>query len=342
MTFDISDFDFDLPDALIARYPLDKRSHSRLLRLCGTSGDLDESKFADLPNLLGHNDILIINDTKVKKARLIGRKKTGGKIEFLCVKIIASNKADGLLKSNSKVIIGSRVYFDSKVWADIVCVNDDIFQLEFNCDVKDVLNDLGKIPIPPYFKRNVEEVDEKRYQTIYARHLGSLAAPTAGLHFDNDLMEKLKDKGITIGYITLHVGLGTFKPVKTININNHQMHSESFFIPQETLELIRRCKRLGGKVVCVGTTTLRALESFAGQRNLEKLEGETALFITPGYRFKIADILITNFHLPRSTLLMLVSAFGGIENVRNAYHFAINQNYRFYSYGDAMLINRNI
>ncbi len=337
---DIKNFDFDLPEALIANYPLEKRSHSKLLRLGAKTGHLEETRFIDLPNFLAPNDVLLLNDTKVVKARLIGKKKTGGKIEFLCVKIIAANRANGLIKSNSKVIIGSRIYFENKIWADIVSVSNDIFQLEFNYTVKHILNNFGEIPIPLYLKRGVESLDENRYQTIYAQNPGSLAAPTAGLHFDGNLLDRLKFKGVSIGYITLHVGLGTFKPVKTKNICNHKMHSEYFSIPEKTFDLIRQSQKSGGRIVCVGTTTLRALESSSENDNFDDFSGETSLFITPGYRFKTADMLITNFHLPRSTLLMLVSAFGGIEYVRRAYKFAIDQKYRFYSYGDAMLINR--
>ncbi len=331
----LHDFDFHLPPELIAQAPLDVRSSSRLLTMDGR-GSLSDCTFRDLPQFLNPGDVMVFNDTKVIKARLFGKKESGGKIEALVERVLDQHRVLASIRASHSPKPDSALVFEGGVKARVVERRDDFYVLSFEESVLALLEAYGHLPLPPYISHVASEFDEERYQTVYAKKPGSVAAPTAGLHFDEPLLEAIREMGVTIAYVTLHVGAGTFQPVRAENILDHKMHSEVFHVPTETLDAIRRVKENGGRVISVGTTALRTLESVATQGNLE---GETSIFITPGYRFQVVDRLLTNFHLPKSTLLMLVSAFSGIEAIRCAYRHAIEQRYRFFSYGDAMLID---
>lgn len=338
-----SDFDFNLPPDLIAQFPAANRRDSRLLALDGNSGRLEDRMFADLPAMVRPGDLLIFNDTRVIKARLHGTKASGGKIEVLIERILDEHQALAHVRASKTPKAGSTLLIEG-IPVTVLSKQGDLYLLQFDTGlgISALLDRYGTLPLPPYIDHTAGNMDEERYQTVFARRPGAIAAPTAGLHFDTDMLEKLKAQGVSIGYITLHVGAGTFQPVRTEEIAEHKMHSELYTIPQETIELIAATRAQGGKVTAVGTTVLRALESAAGSAQLTAGTSETSIFITPGYRFKVIERLLTNFHLPRSTLLMLISAFGGIENIRHAYEHAVNQKYRFFSYGDAMLIERRI
>jgi len=335
-----TDFDFALPDELIAQFPATQRNASRLLRLDGESGSLNDALFSQLPDFLSAGDVLVFNDTRVIKARLTGRKSSGGNIEVMIERVIDDRHALALIRASRSPKPGSQLIIDNTVNATVISRQDDLFLLEFDGDrtVLQVLEQHGELPLPPYITHSADAVDAERYQTVYAKAPGAVAAPTAGLHFDDAMLQALKHLGIHIAYVTLHVGAGTFQPVRVEDIAEHKMHSELYSVPEETVEMIRQAKRSGGKVTCVGTTSLRALESAARSGELAAGNGDTDIFISPGYRFRVAERLLTNFHLPKSTLLMLVSAFAGMENIRTAYQHAIDQRYRFFSYGDAMLI----
>ena len=357
-----SDFDFNLPDYLIAQHPTLERNASRLLRIEAASGHLTDAYFLQLPDFLSKGDLLIFNDTRVIKARLFGSKATGGAAEVLVERVLDASHAMAMVRASRSPKIGSFLTLAEKIKVEVVGRDNDLFHLKFHGDVPilNLLDEYGHLPLPPYITHGADKQDETRYQTVYAKHAGAVAAPTAGLHFDEAMLTTLRNKGIQIAYITLHVGAGTFQPVKVENIVEHKMHSELYVIPHETVALIETTRVAGGKVVAVGTTALRALESAAKRcaenqtetaalRNINAPEanihalagaGETSIFITPGYEFKVVDKLITNFHLPKSTLLMLVSAFAGIENIKNAYQHAIQKEYRFFSYGDAMLLEK--
>ena len=336
------DFDFYLPDALIAQHPTKQRSASRLLHLDGTSAQLHDQLFIDLPNFIHAGDLLVFNDTRVIKARLYGHKQSGGAVEMLVERVLDMQHVLAHIRSSRAPKAGARIRLADAFDAEVIGRDDDLFHVKFLGDksVLDLLEQHGALPLPPYITHAAEAEDDERYQTVYAKHAGAVAAPTAGLHFDDAMLVLLKDKGVQIAYVTLHVGAGTFQPVRVDNIKDHKMHSEIYAISAETVAMINKTKQIGGNIIAVGTTSLRALESAAQYGEMKCGQNETAIFITPGFQFKVVDKLLTNFHLPKSTLLMLVSAFSGFEVIKNAYAHAVKQNYRFFSYGDAMLINK--
>ena len=337
------DFDFFLPDALIAQHPTNARNASRLLHLEGNTGLLRDKLFVNLPDFLSADDLLVFNDTRVIKARLFGHKATGGNVELLVERVLDTQHVLAHIRASRAPKIGAMLKLADAINAEVIGRDDDLFHIKFlgEVPVLDLLELYGAMPLPPYITHMAEAEDDERYQTVYAKHAGAVAAPTAGLHFDETMLSTLRANGVNIAYVTLHVGAGTFQPVRVDNIADHKMHSEIYHIPQATAELIQNTKTNGGKIIAVGTTTLRTLES-AARYQLETLagEGETNIFITPGFNFKIVDKLITNFHLPKSTLLMLVSAFAGFEPIKSAYAHAVKQQYRFFSYGDAMLLEK--
>jgi len=328
----LADFDYELPPQLIAQHPPRQRGDSRLLHLDGNSGALRDLAFANLPELLDARDLVVLNDTRVIKARLSGTKASGGRIEFFVERILAEHEALGLLRASHPPQPGAQLVIGDGVAATILGREEDFYRLRFSEPVAAVLERCGSVPLPPYIAHNPGPEDAERYQTVYARHAGAVAAPTAGLHFDQEMLKKIEDRGAGIATVTLHVGAGTFQPIRTETIEEHRMHRESYQVPSETSAAIA-----GRRVLAVGTTSLRALES-AAQRGAAS--GETELFIYPGFRFRVVDRLLTNFHLPKSSLLMLVAAFAGLDNVKRAYAHAIAERYRFFSYGDAMLIER--
>jgi len=338
----IDEFDYTLPEDLIARHPLPERSASRLLHVDGRRGALDDHRFADLPALLRPGDLLVFNDSRVIKARLRGEKDSGGRVEVLVERIRDDHAALVQLHVGKPPRAGSRLRLAGAFEARVEGREGEFWRLRFDParTVLDWLESHGEVPLPPYLDRAAGPDDEARYQTVYAREPGSVAAPTAGLHFDAALLDRLQANGIQTARVTLHVGAGTFQPVRVDDIRQHRMHSERYRVPEETVAAVNAARQRGGRVVAVGTTTLRTLEAAAANVRLAAGEGETDLFITPGYRFRVVDQLITNFHLPRSTLLMLVCAFGGTTLMRSAYEFAVVSRYRFFSYGDAMLIER--
>jgi S-adenosylmethionine:tRNA ribosyltransferase-isomerase len=336
----VSDFDYDLPPELIAQKPSAKRSDSRLLCLDKKSGKIAHKYFRDLPGLLTPKDLLILNNTKVYPARLYAQKSTGGKVEILIERILEENKALALAKSSKPLKINEKLFINDNIFFEIIDRHDSLFELSLNSIIplENVLNTFGKMPLPPYIKRQASDEDEITYQTIYAKKLGAVAAPTAGLHFDQELIGKLGKQGTETSFITLHVGLGTFQPVRVDNITEHKMHAEHADVSKETCDRIVNAKKNGGRVVAVGTTTVRALETAAKDGEIKPYAGDTNIFIYPGYKFRATDVLITNFHLPKTSLLMLVSAFAGRNLIMHAYQEAIKSKYRFYSYGDAMII----
>ncbi|SFA79510.1 S-adenosylmethionine:tRNA ribosyltransferase-isomerase [Collimonas sp. OK607] len=336
----LSDYDFDLPPELIAQTPLSERSASRLLHIDGEQ--FIDRQFADIVGLLNPGDLLVFNDTRVLKARFFGVKETGGKVEVLVERVIDNRTVHAQVRASKSPPAGTRIClaeaFDVVVGERV----GEFYTLQFPADVFELIEAHGRLPLPPYIEHDADAFDETRYQTVYAKHAGAVAAPTAGLHFDQALLERLQQKGIGFAYVTLHVGAGTFQPVRSENLAEHKMHSEWYTITDATVDAVRATKAAGGKVVAVGTTSLRALESASQSGVLQAGSADTALFITPGYTFKTVDRLITNFHLPKSTLLMLVSAFAGYDCIRSAYAHAIAQRYRFFSYGDAMLLTNNV
>lgn len=336
------DFDFYLPDHLIAQHPTTDRTASRMLHL--EKDKLTNRQFADLPDFINAGDLIVLNDTRVIKARLFGTKESGGNIEVLIERVINEHTAYAHIKASRAPKIGSKIKLANIIDAEITARHDDLFECHFlNEDsLLNLLEQYGQLPLPPYITHTPTADDETRYQTVFAKNLGAVAAPTAGLHFNHDILTALKNKQVDIAYVTLHVGAGTFQPVRVDNISEHRMHSELYEIPQATIDLIEKTKARGGKVTAIGTTALRALESAAQNDRLKAGAGETDIFITPGYVFKVVDRLFTNFHLPKSTLLMLVSAFAGIEPIKQAYAHAIANEYRFFSYGDAMLIEKQL
>jgi S-adenosylmethionine:tRNA ribosyltransferase-isomerase len=335
----VADFDFELPPELIAQFPPAVRGGSRLLHVEAT-GTLHDRWFSDLPTLLRPDDLLVMNDTRVIKARLFGSKDSGGKVELLVERVTGGFEALAFIRASHAPKPGSRIHLSDDVTVDVLARQDDLTQLRFPRPVLDVLDQLGQLPLPPYISHAPTADDEARYQTVYANEPGAVAAPTAGLHFDDAMLGALRAQGTRTAQVTLHVGAGTFQPVRVETIAEHRMHSERYTIPQATVDAIRETRARGGRVVAVGTTSLRALEAAAQSGKLHAGSGETDIFITPGYRFKVVDALITNFHLPRSTLLMLVSAFAGTDSIRAAYAHAIAERYRFFSYGDAMLLEK--
>ena len=333
-----SDFDYELPAGLIAQAPAEQRSGSRLLVVDPGRPGLTDARFFDLPRFLRRGDLLVFNDTRVIPARLLGRKTTGGQVEFLIDEISGPHRATARARSSKPLRAGGVVDLGDGGEARCLGREGELFELEFERPVREVLGRIGRMPLPPYIQREDSAEDQERYQTIFSRIEGAVAAPTAALHFDPPLMTALESRGLTAGYLTLHVGAGTFQPVRTEELCDHQMHSERVEIRQGLVERVRETKRNGGRVIAVGTTCVRALESAGRSGELEPFSGRTDLFIMPGFRFQVVDAMVTNFHLPRSTLLMLVSAFAGWECMRGAYDHAVAQRYRFFSYGDAMLI----
>ncbi|HRP98101.1 MAG TPA: tRNA preQ1(34) S-adenosylmethionine ribosyltransferase-isomerase QueA [Rhodocyclaceae bacterium] len=340
MSLTLDDFDYILPPALIAQAPLPNRCDSRLLVLDGER--LDDRRIIDLPGLVRPGDLLVFNDSRVIHARLHGRKETGGQVEVLVERPVGPHEALAQVRASKSPPTGSRLHLADAFDVTVLGRVGEFFHLRFpdDADVMELLERHGKLPLPPYIERAADDHDESRYQTVYARAPGSVAAPTAGLHFDQALLARLTARGARTAWLTLHVGAGTFQPVRVHDLGEHRMHRERYVLPQETVDAIAATRAAGGRVIAVGTTSLRALEGAAQDGPFEAGVGETELFILPGFRFQIADALLTNFHLPRSTLLMLVSAFAGIEPVRRAYAHAVAQAYRFFSYGDAMLIAR--
>ena len=359
----VADFDFDLPPDLIAQFPPAVRGGSRLLHVEAT-GTLHDREFADLPSLLRPDDLLVMNDTRVIKARLFGQKESGGKVELLVERVTGECDALAFIRASHTPKPGSRIRLADDVVIEVVARQDDLTLLRFPHPVLEVLDRLGRLPLPPYIEHTPTADDEARYQTVYANEPGAVAAPTAGLHFDETMLESLRQMGIRTARVTLHVGAGTFQPVRVDDIAEHRMHSERYTIPQATVDAIQQTRARGGRVVAVGTTSLRALEAAAleaaaqsGAYDLSRASvrrksespcgelhagsSETDIFITPGYRFRVVDALLTNFHLPRSTLLMLVSAFAGVDTIRAAYAHAIAERYRFFSYGDAMFLEKH-
>ncbi len=336
------DFDFYLPPELIAQHPAEKRSGSRLLHMDGNTGNITDSTFAALTQWLSPNDLIIFNDTRVIKARLFGHKSTGGNVEVMIERIINDHEALAHVRASRAPKAGATLLLEGAIDMTVTGREDDLFQLRclHSDSLYDLLEQYGRLPLPPYITHAAASEDESRYQTVYAKHAGAVAAPTAGLHFDEAMLTDIQAMGVSIGYITLHVGAGTFQPVKVDDISAHKMHSERYHIPEDTVNLIAHTKRNGGRVIAVGTTALRALESAAQHGLTTSTSGETSIFITPGYQFRVVDRLLTNFHLPKSTLMMLVSAFAQHKHVMAAYRHAVNQQYRFFSYGDAMLIER--
>ncbi len=337
-----SDFYYDLPEELIAQTPLEPRDSSRLLVMNRETGEIKHQHFYDIIDYLKEGDCLILNDSRVLPARIYGTKdETGANVEFLLLRHIEDKCWEALAKPGKKAKIGTRFSFGNGL---MTCTVTDVLEdgnriLQFECDGNfyEALDQLGQMPLPPYIHEKLK--DKERYQTVYSRELGSAAAPTAGLHFTDELLQKVKDKGVKIGFVTLHVGLGTFRPVKVDDVTKHHMHSEHYEIPQKTVDLINETKKNGGRVISVGTTSCRTLETAAQKDgHIRASEGWTDIFIYPGFKFKVLDGLITNFHLPESTLIMLVSAFAGYDNVMNAYKIAVQKKYRFFSFGDAMII----
>ena len=337
-----SDFDFYLPGELIAQHPLEKRDYSRLMVLDKATGEIEHKHFYDVLDYLNEGDTLVLNNTRVMPARLIGEKvESGGKIEFLLLKRIEGDKWECLAKPGKRAKIGTEFTFGSgklkcKV-VDIVEEGNRIIEFSYDGIFEQVLDELGEMPLPPYITERLD--DRERYQTVYSKEQGSAAAPTAGLHFTKELLEKVKEKGVNIAYVTLHVGLGTFRPVKVDDVNEHVMHSEFYQLDEENANIINETKKRGNKIISVGTTSTRTLETIGDENGFVKAQsGWTNIFIYPGYKFKVVDNLITNFHLPESTLIMLVSALAGKEKVMNAYNEAVKERYRFFSFGDSMII----
>lgn len=343
----VSDFQFDLPDELIARYPMPERSASRLLMLDGNTGDTRHGHFRDVLDLVNPGDLLVFNNTRVIPARMFGQKASGGKLEILVERILDDHSVLAHVRASKAPKPGTQILLDNGFSAEMVARHDALFELHFAGDlpVLDILNQIGHMPLPPYIDRPDENSDKERYQTVYNQRPGAVAAPTAGLHFDEPLLAALREKGVDFAYVTLHVGAGTFQPVRVERIEDHQMHSEYAEVSADVVEKINAARARGNRVIAVGTTSVRSLETAAqaslkAGKPLSPFFGDTSIFIYPGYQYQVVDALITNFHLPGSTLIMLVSAFAGYDHVMNAYQEAVTSGYRFFSYGDAMFITR--
>lgn len=336
-----SDFNYLLPDALIAQKPLAERDASRLLCMDRDTGEIVDRLFTDFIDLIHEQDLLVFNNTKVIPARLYGTKQSGGKVEILIERILDDHHAIAHVKASKSSKQGTLIKLDQGYHCVVQGRADDLFELEFaDVNLLWLLGQIGHIPLPPYITREDDESDLTRYQTVFAKELGAVAAPTAGLHFDLAMMDKIKAKGTQTAFVTLHVGSGTFQPVRVEDLSEHLMHKEYFAVSQTTVDAVRETRARGGRVIAIGTTAVRALESASKSGQLEAGFGDTDLFITPGYQFKSVDAMLTNFHLPESTLLMLVSAFAGYNSIMNAYSHAIDESYRFFSYGDAMFLSR--
>lgn len=337
----VSDFSFQLPDSLIARHPLAERRASRLLVLDGPTGRLEHRGFAELLDFLRPGDLMIFNDTRVIPARLFGQKATGGKVEVLVERLLDDRRVLAHIRSSKSPKPGTKIYVDGGGEASMLARHEALFELEFSEDVLPLLDRVGHMPLPPYIDRPDDTADRERYQTVYAQRAGAVAAPTAGLHFDAELLGSLQEKGVERAFVTLHVGAGTFQPVRVDRIEEHHMHREWLEVGQGVVDAVAACRARGGRVVAVGTTSVRSLESAARDGVLKAFSGDTDIFLYPGKPFHVVDALVTNFHLPESTLLMLVSAFAGYPETMAAYAEAIANGYRFFSYGDAMFITRN-
>ena len=338
----VSDFHFELPPELIAQVPLAERSASRLLCLNVEQGGVSDRVFADLPQLLRAGDLLVLNDTRVLAARLFGVKDSGGRVEVLIERVMDEHRALAQVRASKALRVGRDILLGAQVSARVEERRDGFYVLQFSHPVLAVLAQFGRVPLPPYMQREADTADTERYQTVFARAPGAVAAPTAGLHFDTALLNRLRAQGVETATVTLHVGAGTFLPVRTEHVAEHQMHAEWLQVDQAVCDAVARTRARGGRVVAVGTTSVRSLETAAQSGRLMPFQGETRIFIYPGYTFKCVDALITNFHLPESTLLMLVCAFGGYAHVMQAYAHAVARRYRFYSYGDAMFLSRDV
>jgi len=340
------DFDYYLPAELIAQFPAEQRTSSRLLYLDSINNHRQDMLFSNFPNYLRAGDVMVFNDTQVIKARLFGKKDSGGKVEVMVERVLDDHHVLAAIRASHAPKPGTKLLLADVIPVIVVARGQEFYTLHFEHEktVAELLARYGQLPLPPYIARPAIAADEARYQTVYAKNSGAVAAPTAGLHFDVGMMERLHTMGVTIAYVTLHVGAGTFQPVRAENITDHTMHSETYHIPQATVDAIQQAKTAGGRILAVGTTSLRALEACASlhQGQLVAGFGDTQIFITPGYRFQVVERLLTNFHLPCSTLLMLVSAFAGMDNIQRAYQHAVTARYRFFSYGDAMLIEKNL
>lgn len=348
MTMRVADFSFELPESLIAHYPQAQRSGCRLLSLTGENGALEHGVFTDLLDKLNPGDLLVFNNTRVIPARIFGRKASGGKIEVLIERMLDDKRVLAHVRSSKAPKPGSELLLgeEENVQATMTARHGALFEIEFHDSraVLDILNDIGHMPLPPYIDRPDEELDRELYQTVYSQRPGAVAAPTAGLHFDEPLLAALREKGVETVFVTLHVGAGTFQPVRVESIEDHIMHAEYAEVPQDVVDAVLACKARGNRVVAVGTTSVRSLESAAQAAEnalIAPFFGDTSIFIYPGYHYQVIDALVTNFHLPESTLIMLVSAFAGYKNTLHAYQQAVAQEYRFFSYGDAMFITRN-
>lgn len=337
----VADFSFQLPDALIARHPLAERRASRLLVLEGESGELSHRRFADLLEQVHPGDLMVFNDTRVIPARLFGRKASGGKLEILVERVLDGHRVLAHVRSSKSPKPGTQILLEGGGEAEMLARHDALFELRFADEVLPLLERIGHMPLPPYIDRPDEAADRERYQTVYAQRAGAVAAPTAGLHFDEALLAALRDKGVESAYVTLHVGAGTFQPVRVQSIEEHHMHREWLEVSQAVVDAVAACRARGGRVIAVGTTSVRSLETAARDGELKPFSGDTDIFIYPGKPFHVVDALVTNFHLPESTLLMLVAAFAGYPETMAAYAEAVAQGYRFFSYGDAMFITRN-
>lgn len=343
-----TDFTFDLPEELIAQQPVTERTASRLLVLDGNTSAIEDKVFTDLKDYLQAGDVLVFNNTQVIPARLHGKKASGGKIEVLVERIIDDSTTLAHVRASKSPKPGTELLFEQDISAEVSGREGDLFVVKFHNNegtILDILNKIGHMPLPPYIQREDELFDQERYQTVYAEKPGAVAAPTAGLHFDEDMLQQLSEKGVEQIHVTLHVGAGTFQPVRVDELKDHHMHKEWIELSKENCEKINKAKSEGRRIIAVGTTSVRCLESAAlfsaSENTLKPYTGETDIFITPGYEFKVVDALVTNFHLSESTLLMLVSAFAGYENIKKAYQHAIKEKYRFFSYGDAMFLTRN-
>lgn len=338
------DFDFYLPAELIAQFPAEQRTGSRLLYLDSNNNQWQDTLFSNLPSFLRAGDVMVFNDTQVIKARLFGKKDSGGKVEVMVERILDDRHVLAAIRASHAPKPDSTLLLADAIPATVIAREQEFYTLHFEHEktTAELLEYYGQLPLPPYIARPATAADEARYQTVYARNAGAVAAPTAGLHFDAGMMDQLRAMGITIAYVTLHVGAGTFQPVRVENIADHTMHNETYHIPQTTVNAIRQARLSGGRILAVGTTSLRALESCASSHHGQLIAGygDTRIFIAPGYCFQVVERLLTNFHLPCSTLLMLVSAFAGMENIRLAYRHAVTEHYRFFSYGDVMLIEK--
>jgi len=340
----VKDFHFELPDELIARYPLEQRSSSRLLCLDGNSGALRHRVFSDVLELIEPGDLVVFNDTRVIPARLFGQKESGGKLEVLIERIVDDRNVLAHVRCSRSPKPGTKIILEGGLEADVTGRHENLFELRFNQDgsLLDALEQHGHMPLPPYMNRDDELSDRERYQTVYNKNPGAVAAPTAGLHFDDALLAELKEKGVETAFVTLHVGAGTFQPMKVEKVEEHIMHSEYIEVSAQVVDAVKATRARGNRVIAVGTTSVRSLESASRSGEITPFSGESDIFIFPGYDFRSVDCMITNFHLPESTLIMLVSAFAGFDHTMQAYKEAVTKRYRFYSYGDAMFINRQL